>query len=409
MRTKLIFVSVLLASCSYTNTPLLSPYKMDIRQGNYITTEMRDKLKLGMSKSQVRYVLGTPMVSDPFHADRWDYVYSLEQRGKVVEKQHYKLLFSGEHLVSIDDGTVVEPPRVIAATPVVSAPAPVVTPPAAPVVIAPVPVEPVTPVAPVIEPPAAEPVVVVVAPQADPSAEILASVQAWAQAWSSKDTQAYLAAYVADFKPKGMTHVAWQKQRIARITHPNVINVKMSNRSLNVVDASHATVSFTQDYSSDAYHDQVEKTLSLVKQGENWLISAELAGKPNKNSLQSVTASPLSGAAEEGVQAALKHWSDAWVARDVTQYLASYGATFKPTGLSREQWEAQRKERIGKAQTIALQLSDVQVKVLDDSHATASFKQAYRSDSYHDVTRKTLRWEKVGDAWLIVTEQVTKK
>ena len=104
MRIKLILLSTLLASCSYISSPVLSPYKMDIRQGNYVTPEMREKLKLGMTKSQVRYVLGTPLVSDVFHANRWDYIYRLEQHGKVVEKQRLTLYFEGDNLVRIDDG-----------------------------------------------------------------------------------------------------------------------------------------------------------------------------------------------------------------------------------------------------------------------------------------------------------------
>lgn len=103
MRIKLILLSLLLASCSYLSAPVLSPYKMDIRQGNYVTPEMRDKLKIGMSRQQVRYVMGTPMVSDAFHGNRWDYVYRLEQRGEVVEKQHLTLYFDKDVLVRVDD------------------------------------------------------------------------------------------------------------------------------------------------------------------------------------------------------------------------------------------------------------------------------------------------------------------
>ena len=86
MRIELVFISTMLASCSYLSVPVLAPYKMDIRQGNYLTAEMREKLKLGMTKQQVRYVLGTPMISDAFHGNRWDYPYRLEQRGTLVEK-----------------------------------------------------------------------------------------------------------------------------------------------------------------------------------------------------------------------------------------------------------------------------------------------------------------------------------
>ena len=110
MRTKLILLSVLLASCSDFSMPsmpsgtLLTPYKMDIRQGNYVTPEMREKLKLGMNKSQARYVLGTPMISDAFHGNRWDYVYRLERDGQIVEEQRLTLYFDGDNLVKIDDG-----------------------------------------------------------------------------------------------------------------------------------------------------------------------------------------------------------------------------------------------------------------------------------------------------------------
>jgi outer membrane protein assembly factor BamE len=104
MRALLILFSMLLSSCGGASGPF-SLYKMDIRQGNYVTAEMREKLKLGMSRQQVRYVLGTPMISDPFHANRWDYVYLLEHRGKLIEEQRLTLLFEGDNLARIDDGS----------------------------------------------------------------------------------------------------------------------------------------------------------------------------------------------------------------------------------------------------------------------------------------------------------------
>lgn len=100
MRFKIILLSLMLASCS----GWLTPYKMDIRQGNLVTPEMREKLKIGMTKPQVRYVLGTPTINDPYHGNRWDYVYRLERGGKVVESQSMTLYFEGENLARIVDG-----------------------------------------------------------------------------------------------------------------------------------------------------------------------------------------------------------------------------------------------------------------------------------------------------------------
>ena len=114
MRIKLIVVSLLLAACSNMSMPkldipkptVLIPHKIEIRQGNMVTPEMREKLKVGMSRLQVRSVLGTPLVNDPFHASRWDYVYSLEQEGKVIEQQRLTLYFDDDHLTRIDESSM---------------------------------------------------------------------------------------------------------------------------------------------------------------------------------------------------------------------------------------------------------------------------------------------------------------
>lgn len=249
--TTLILLSMLLASCSYLNVPLLSPYKMDIRQGNYVTPEMREKLRVGMTKAQVRYVLGTPMINDVFHGNRWDYVYRLERRGKVVEQQQLALYFAGDHLERAEEGG--KPVQLAA----MSVPVPV------PVEVAQTaPQEVVQPVA-----------------KADPAAEVLNRVQAWAAAWSARNVQDYLAAYSPGFKPQNMSREAWEKQRLARVGKPGAIEVLLRDVRVSVQDETHATATFTQDYRSDAYSDSTHKTLQLEKTGDIWLIVAEQIDK----------------------------------------------------------------------------------------------------------------------------------
>jgi len=92
----LLLLSVVLVSCT--------PYKMEIRQGNFVTPEMRAQLKTGMTKRQVRYVVGTPMINDPFHLNRWDYVFRLEQGGELVQQQGMTLYFEDDKLARIADG-----------------------------------------------------------------------------------------------------------------------------------------------------------------------------------------------------------------------------------------------------------------------------------------------------------------
>ncbi len=82
--------------------PGISPYKMDIQQGNYVTQDMVAKLKPGMSKAQVRFALGTPLVLDPFHAERWDYIYVLQKGGKVVEQRRLIVVFTDDKLLRLE-------------------------------------------------------------------------------------------------------------------------------------------------------------------------------------------------------------------------------------------------------------------------------------------------------------------
>ena len=74
---------------------------MDIQQGNYISQDMVSQLKLGMTKEQVRYVLGTPLVADIFHADRWDYVYYKDPRRGTREGRKIAVVFENGKLARV--------------------------------------------------------------------------------------------------------------------------------------------------------------------------------------------------------------------------------------------------------------------------------------------------------------------
>jgi outer membrane protein assembly factor BamE len=81
---------------------LVAPYRIDIQQGNVVTQEQMDRVKPGMSRLQVRDVLGTPLLTDAFHADRWDYVFSLRQTGKPLQRRNVVLIFNGDVLKSVE-------------------------------------------------------------------------------------------------------------------------------------------------------------------------------------------------------------------------------------------------------------------------------------------------------------------
>jgi outer membrane protein assembly factor BamE len=88
---------------------IIKPYRIEIQQGNYVSQEMVAQLRLGMSREQVRFLLGTPLVSDIFHANRWDYVYyrelpygKREQRRLSVHFEDNKLVRLGGDIVAVD-------------------------------------------------------------------------------------------------------------------------------------------------------------------------------------------------------------------------------------------------------------------------------------------------------------------
>lgn len=100
----LAFSAALLPGCSVTK--YLDPYLVDIRQGNYVTQDMMGQLKPGMNKDQVRFVLGTPLIADVFHADRWDYLYRFKPGRGEVQQRHVSVFFDQGKLVRVGGDVV---------------------------------------------------------------------------------------------------------------------------------------------------------------------------------------------------------------------------------------------------------------------------------------------------------------
>jgi outer membrane protein assembly factor BamE len=87
-------------------------HRMEIQQGNYVSQEAASKLRLGMTKDQVRFVLGTPLLADIFHADRWDYVYfRRRENSRETEERRFALFFRDGTLVGIEGDVIPAPSR----------------------------------------------------------------------------------------------------------------------------------------------------------------------------------------------------------------------------------------------------------------------------------------------------------
>ncbi|MFA6312104.1 MAG: outer membrane protein assembly factor BamE [Sterolibacterium sp.] len=101
---------VALAGCSTMPdvTSLMTPYRIDVRQGNFVTPAMVAQLKSGQTQDQVRFILGTPLLTDPFHADRWDYVYRFQPGRGEAQQRRLAVYFVAGKLTRFDGDIVAE-------------------------------------------------------------------------------------------------------------------------------------------------------------------------------------------------------------------------------------------------------------------------------------------------------------
>ncbi len=124
LRATLVVLACLALTACFTT------YKVDVQQGNYIDPELIARLKPGMTRSQVRFLLGTPLLADPFHPNRWDYLFLDRRRGRLKEERRLTWWFEGDKLArAVTDMPEAAP---VAAAPPPPTPPPVAVPKAAP-------------------------------------------------------------------------------------------------------------------------------------------------------------------------------------------------------------------------------------------------------------------------------------
>ncbi|MCU0773010.1 MAG: outer membrane protein assembly factor BamE [Ideonella sp.] len=105
----LVLTATLLGGCaslqrSDSLVSALTPYRMEIVQGNVVTREQAALVRPGMTRAQVRDVLGSPLLASAFHADRWDYVFTIRRQGAEPQVRRVLVRFEGDRLASIDTG-----------------------------------------------------------------------------------------------------------------------------------------------------------------------------------------------------------------------------------------------------------------------------------------------------------------
>ena len=84
----------------------ITPYRVDVIQGNFVSREQVEQLRAGLTREQVKSVLGTPLLASLFHNDRWDYVFTLQRQGVANQSYKYTVFFTGDQLVRFEGDTM---------------------------------------------------------------------------------------------------------------------------------------------------------------------------------------------------------------------------------------------------------------------------------------------------------------
>jgi len=208
-------------------------------------------------------------------------------------------------------------------------------------------------------------------------------------------------------------------------THPSYAT---AHENLGDIYARMASEAYDKALQLDTSNTRAQGKLSLIKDlfgtGNKTTVAAKETAKvaaadakksdsmSKKPASEVANSAPTSSApakgAEEELSAAVNNWAQAWSAKDLDRYFASYGASFQPAkGQSRKAWEEQRRERISKPSKISVSLSKINISVADSNNARVRFKQSYRADGKPIHTTKTLIMKKEGDNWYIQQENAS--
>lgn len=347
---RLIPLVLSMAACTSVNVPL-SPHRIDVQQGNAMDQESVDKLKTGMTRSQVRFLLGTPLLVDPFHSNRWDYVYNYRTSGKLTEKKRLTLIFEGDVLARIE-GEVFSPAK-------------------SPAMVKPAEQTAVAPAKPSLIPesvPLAAPV-----PSASPAEPVTDKVSVTATS-ASAPVEATTPVSQADRRLDETSIVAPLRQVEAQSAETKSKPAPLTDRPPEPVALqTAANVETVKPDVMPAFPDSPQPTQTP----------------------------------EEQILAATNAWAQAWRVRDEDAYIAAYASSFRPQGgLSRAEWEKRRRLLLGLSRNIDLKLDSVSAEMQGERKALVTFNQFYTSDSFQDAVIKQLKLILMDGRWLIEEEKV---
>jgi tetratricopeptide (TPR) repeat protein len=214
------------------------------------------------------------------------------------------------------------------------------------------------------------------------------------------------------YASQGKYEAAKEALELAIRTHPSYAT---AHENLGDIYAKMASIAYDKALELDSKNATAQTKLALIQEMIQGQPRKPATSKPvssaPKSEAKPVAAEPApakptptsTATTENGIEIAITHWAQAWSAKDVDAYLAAYASDFTAGGMSRSKWEEQRRARITGPKTIEVKISDLKIDQQGDT-ASATFRQAYRSDRHRSTATKTLGLALQNGQWRIVKE-----
>jgi outer membrane protein assembly factor BamE len=432
---------------------LVTPHKIEVVQGNFVSKEQKEALQTGMPRAQVRDILGSPMVTSAFHEDRWDYVFSLRRQGQEAQQRKLSVFFKGDELAKVESDELpseqdfvssLSQGRSLGKPALLEVPESVLVEfglknaaPAAGVVALNAASRPATNYPPLEAPGARASVwdastllassnVPVGTAAAGANANAVGSLSAavaqapvlaprsaapaaQASATSSAPAPAPAPAAPAPIAPAPTAAPSVAPAITAAVTA--AVTAPVAPRA-PAASPSSAPVSApaSAPVAAPAAPVVVQATAPAARPATAVAATTITPPAPQLTPPPAPPPSPpsnLLASADPGITELLNRWSSDWQSRNVSAYFSHYVADFKGTLNTRADWEAQRRTRIEGRARISLAVQDIRVRMVSPTEARLVFRQDYESDAFRELGTKAMFLIKRDGRWLIEREFFT--
>lgn len=442
-----------LSACSTLNNTtsrvanLVSPYKVEVVQGNFVSKEQKDALQIGMPRAQVRDILGSPLVTSVFHAERWDYVFTIRRQGQEPQQRKLTVFFKGDELAKVESDELISEEefvtslsagRKLSKVPLLEVP---------PEVLREFGIKnsvPNTAVAGINTaqsatnsgaitnyPPLEAPGVVTSAWDASTQRAIAASSTPRAAVAPAASNAPLLSAQApvlaAPSAAPSPVPAPSPAAAPARAPVPAAASTPTP-----VTQAAIAAVPSVPVPSTAAAPASSAPTAPVLAQAPSTAPAAVPAPRPPVVAPAAPQASPVQTPApapapavtpppppqpapsantlssvDPDITAFLNRWTSDWQSRNVAAYFSHYLSEFKGTSATRAEWEELRRTRIEGRSRISLAALDVRVRMVSPTEARLVFRQVYESDAFNEIGTKAMFLVKRDGRWLIEREFFT--